>query len=249
MGQVANDTFICFDLETTGLDPVHDRIIEIAIVKFTFDGMIESFESLIDPEKMIPQDSIEIHNITNEMVIGKPKIQELLPDIIKRLSGHIIVGHGIKFDIDFILQACKRYDIPTRIGSAKYIDTLRLARLYGQSPTNSLEKLRMHFNIAEEGAHRAMNDVVVNIDVFKYLSQSFKTTESILKRLEKPVSLKTMPLGKHKGRPFSEIPTEYLRWALGKDFDEDLVFSIKTELKKRKDGNRFHQVANPFSEL
>ena len=89
----------------------------------------------------------------------------------------------------------------------------------------------------------------IPIEVFKYLSQSFKTTESIFKRLEKPIPLKLMPLGKHKGRPFSEIPTEYLRWALGKDFDQDLVFSIKTELKKRKDGHRFHQVANPFSEL
>lgn len=249
MGQVSKDTFICFDLETTGLDPVHDRIIEIAIAKFTYDGILQSYETLIDPEKIIPQETIEIHNITNDMVIGKPKIQELLPDIVKKLSGHIIVGHGIKLDLDFVVQACKRYDVPTLLNSCKYIDTLRLARLYGQSPVNSLEKLRMHFNIQDEGAHRAMSDVIVNIDVFKYLSQNFKTTESILQRLEKPILLRTMPLGKHKGRPFSEIPVEYLRWALGKDFDQDLVFSIKAELKKRKDGNRFQQVANPFSNL
>jgi DNA polymerase-3 subunit epsilon len=249
MGQIATDTFICFDLETTGLDPVNDRIIEIAIVKFTFDGTIDSYETLIDPEKIISPDSIAIHNITQDMVIDKPKIQDLLPAILKKLQGHVIVGHSIKLDLDFIIQACKRYDLPNMLTSCRYIDTLRLARLYGQSPTNSLEKLRVHFNISEEGAHRAMNDVVVNIDVFKYLSQSFKTTESIFKKLEKPILLKTMPLGKHKGRPFGEIPTEYLRWALGKDFDQDLVFSIKTELKKRKDGNRFHQIANPFSEL
>jgi DNA polymerase-3 subunit epsilon len=249
MGQITSDTFICFDLETTGLDPVNDRIIEIAIVKFTLDGTVESFETLVDPEKQIPQDSIEIHNITQDMVEGKPKIQEILPDILKKLAGHVIIGHGIKLDLDFVIQACKRYDIPTMLTSCRYIDTLRLARLYGQSPTNSLEQLRKHFNIADEGAHRAMNDVVVNIDVFKYLSQSFKTTESIFKRLEKPIHLKLMPLGKHKGRPFSDIPTEYLRWALGKDFDQDLIFSIKTELKKRNDGHRFHQLANPFSEL
>lgn len=249
MGQVATDTFICFDLETTGLDPVNDRIIEIAIAKFNYDGILESFETLIDPEKMIPQETIAIHNITEDMVIGKPKIEELLPSILKKLSGHVIIGHGIKLDIEFIVQACKRFEVPTTIGSCRYIDTLRLARLYGQSPTNSLEKLRMHFNIADEGAHRAMNDVIVNIDVFKYLTQNFKTTDSIFKRLENPIHLKTMPLGKHKGRPFHEIPTEYLRWALSKDFDQDLVFSIKSELKKRKDGNRFHQASNPFSGL
>ena len=249
MGQVATDTFICFDLETTGLDPFHDRIIEIAIAKFTYDGILESYETLIDPEKMIPQETIDIHNITNDMIVGKPKIQELLPDILKRLAGHVIIGHGIKLDIDFIVQACKRHDVPTTIGSCRHLDTLRLARLYGQSPVNSLEKLRLHFNIPEEGAHRAMSDVIVNIDVFKYLTQNFKTTDSIFKRLEKPILLKTMPLGKHKGRPFHEIPVEYLRWALSKDFDQDLVFSIKNELKKRKDGNRFHQVSNPFSDL
>lgn len=249
MGQVATDTFICFDLETTGLDPVEDRIIEIAIVKFNYNETFESYTTLVDPEKLIPQDSIEIHKITNDMIVGQPKIQDILPSILKKLQGHIIIGHGIRLDIEFILQACKRYDIPTMLGSARYIDTLRLARLYGQSPTNSLEKLRMHFNIADEGAHRAMNDVVVNIDVFKYLTQNFKTTESIMKRLETPILLKTMPLGKHKGRPFHEIPTEYLRWALTKDFDQDLVFSIKNELKKRKEGNRFHQAGNPFSNL
>lgn len=249
MGQLATDTFICFDLETTGLDPVHDRIIEIAIAKFNYTQILESYDTLIDPEKTIPQETIEIHKITNDMIVGQPKIQDLLPTILKKLQGHIIVGHGIRLDIEFILQACKRYDVPTMLGSCRYIDTLRLARLYGQSPTNSLEKLRMHFNIAEEGAHRAMNDVVVNIDVFKYLTQNFKTTDSIMKRLETPILLKTMPLGKHKGRPFHEIPTEYLRWALTKDFDQDLVFSIKNELKKRKEGNRFHQAGNPFSNL
>lgn len=249
MGQVATDTFICFDLETTGLDPVNDRIIEIAIVKFTYNDILDSYETLIDPEKLIPQETIEIHKITNDMVIGKPKIQDVLPAILKKLQGHVIIGHGIKLDIEFIVQSCKRHDIPTTLGSCRSIDTLRLARLYGQSPTNSLEKLRMHFNIADEGAHRAMNDVVVNIDVFKYLTQNFKTTDSIFKRLETPILLKTMPLGKHKGRPFHEIPTEYLRWALSKDFDQDLVFSIKNELKKRKDGNRFHQAGNPFSNL
>ena len=58
-----------------------------------------------------------------------------------------------------------------------------------------------------------------------------------------------MPLGKHKGRPFSEIPIEYLLWAANKDFDQDLMFSIRSELKKRKSGSLFKQAANPFSQL
>lgn len=249
MGNLESDIFVCLDCETTGLDPKQDRIIEIGFVMFTLEKTLESYETLIDPEMVIPEASIAIHHITQNQVAGKPKIQEVLPEILKRLRGHIIVGHGIKLDIEFIANTAERHNIPCQIRNQPYIDTLRLARLYGQSPVNSLERLRQHFNIEEEGAHRAMSDVVVNIEVFKFLSQSFKTTEELLKRLQNPILLKTMPLGKHKGRPFSDIPMDYLQWALKKDFDEDLTFSIRNELKKRKTGKSFSQQANPFFEL
>lgn len=249
MGLLKNDTFICLDCETTGLEADKDRIIEVAAVIFKGDEILNTYETLIDPELLISPESIEIHHITDAMVAGKPKIHEILPDLLKFIGRHIIVGHGIPFDIAFIGNNAKRLSIPCNISSQQYIDTLRLARLYGESPINSLEKLRQHFNIAAEGAHRAMNDVMVNIEVFKFLTQNYKTTEQILERLKKPILLKNMPLGKHKGRPFSEIPNEYLQWASNKDFDQDLMFSIRSELKKRKSGSLFGQIANPFSTL
>ncbi len=243
------DIFVCLDLETTGLDPKEDLIIEVAAARFSFDGIIDTFESLVDPEAPIPPPSIAIHHITDAMVAGKPKIQEILPSLLKFLGAYIVIGHGIPFDIAFVAQAAKRYQIPCKLESQLYLDTLRMARLYGESPTNSLEKLRQHFNIAPEGAHRAMNDVVVNIEVFKYLANNYKTTEQLIERLKKPIPLRAMPLGKHKGRPFSDIPIEYLLWAANKDFDQDLLFSIRSELKKRKKGNLFGQAASPFSSL
>ncbi len=251
MGQLNKDVFVCYDLETTGLDATQDRIIEIACVRFTFNEVLETFETLIDPGCPISQESIAIHHITDAMVEGKPKIESVLSSVVKFLGKEILVGHGIQMDISFISAACKRHSVPCQIESQTYIDTLRLARLYGESPMNSLEKLREHFNIAPEGAHRAMSDVIVNIEVFKYLSKQFKTTEQLLERLKRPILLKNMPLGKHKGRPFSEIPIEYLQWAIHKDFDQDLIFSIRTELNRRKKGrgNLFSQAGNPFSSL
>ncbi len=249
MGLLHKDVFVCIDCETTGLEAKTDRIIEIAVVKFTLEKIIDRYETLIDPEIAISESSMAIHHISQDMVEGKPKIQEVLPEIFQRAKGHILVGHGIKLDIDFVAESASRFHIANGIKSQPIVDTLRLARLYGQSPVNSLERLRQHFNIEEEGAHRAMNDVMVNIEVFKYLSHSFKTTEEMMARLSKPILLKTMPLGKHKGRPFSEVPTEYLQWAINKGFDEDLSFSLKTELKKRKTGKNFGQFINPFSEL
>ena len=183
------------------------------------------------------------------MVAGKPRILEILPQLLEFLGNHIIIGHGIEFDIALIVNAADQYAIPHRLQHVRFIDTLRLARLYGESPTNSLEQLRQHFNVPNEGAHRAMNDVVVNIEVFKHLAKRFRTTEQIFDILSRPILMKAMPLGPHKGRPMKEVPVEYLRWAVTKDFDQDLIFSIKTELKRRKGGNLFSQSGNPFANL
>jgi DNA polymerase-3 subunit epsilon len=249
MGLLKLEVFVCLDCETTGLDVEQDRIIEVALSKFTFDSTLESFETLIDPECLIPESSREIHKISQDMVMGKPKVTEVLPQVFSMLKHHIVVGHGIAFDLKMLEMAAKRACVPSPLENIRSVDTLRLARLYGESPTNSLEILRRHFNIEAEGAHRAMSDVKVNIEVFKHLVGSFKTTEQLLQRLEKPILLKTMPLGKHKGRRFDEIPIDYLQWAANKDFDQDLLYSIRLELKNRKRGNQFEQASNPFSHL
>ncbi len=249
MGALNKETFVCLDCETTGLDYETDQVIEVAVVRFNFDQFIDTFETLIDPQMLIPEASMAIHHINDAMVQGKPKIFEVLPQVLDFIGSSIIIGHGIQTDITFLHNAAKKHNIRNKLSGHPFVDTLRLARLYGESPTNSLEMLRKHFNIADEGAHRAMNDVVVNIEVFKYLANHFKTTEQMIERLKSPIALKAMPLGKYKGRPFSEISFEYLRWASHQKFDQDLLFSLKQELKKRKRGSQFGQAANPFSNL
>ena len=249
MGLINQEIFVCVDCESTGLDPEQDRLIEVAARRFTFDKVFQEYEALVDPQCEIPKVSQEIHKISPEMLQGKPKVHEILPDLFKIIERHILVGHGIGFDIALLIAEAKRHGIATTIGKQPFIDTLRMARLYGESPVNSLEKLRQHFNIEAEGAHRAMNDVIVNIEVFKYLSKDYKTTEQLLKILQKPIKLKLMPLGKHKGRRLDEIPIEYLLWAERKDFDQDLLYSIRSELRNRKKGGGFEQSTNPFANL
>lgn len=249
MTQHFKETFVCIDCETTGLDPRADRIIEVAAVKFTIEETLDTYESLIDPESIIPESSIEIHHITQDMVAGKPKIGELLPDILNLIGSHVIVGHGVGFDIEVLALAAERAGIPCNLRQNRFLDTLRMARLYGDSPSNSLEQLRMHFHIPLEIAHRAMSDVIVNVEVFKSLAKDYKSTAHIFEALSRPIQLKNMPLGKHKGRPMREVPLEYLRWAATKDFDQDLLYTIRSELKRRKQGNLFSQATNPFGGL
>lgn len=249
MPSLENEVLICLDCESTGLDPKNDLIIEVAVVKFDFHQIYERCEFLVNPGVLIPKESMAIHNITDEMVQDKPPIEEVLADVLKMVGNHIIVGHGILFDMELLACAAERAKIPTRVRSNRFFDTLRLARLYGGSPQNSLEQLCKHFNISYDGAHRAMTDVMMNIEVFKFLSQKFKTTEQIFKVLSKPILLKEFPFGKHKGRSMKEIPVDYLQWAANKDFDQDLLFTVRTELSRRKKGNQFSQMANPFQNL
>lgn len=249
MGLIQKETFVCLDCEFTGLDPDKDRILEVAAVRFTLENTMGSYESLVDPECIISEESIAIHHITQDMIQGKPKIKDILPTLLTFIGNDILVGHGVSFDIVWLEKAAERAGMLTTLKNNRTLDTLRMARLYGESPVNSLDFLRQHFNIEPEGAHRAMSDVIVNMEVFKRLSKDYKTVEALFDALSKPVLLKNMPLGKHKGRSFKDIPLEYLLWAARKDFDQDLLFSIRSELKRRKKGNLFTQVGNPFNDL
>lgn len=249
MGLMHKEQFVCIDCETTGLDPQKDRIIEVGVVCFTLSENLDSFESLIDPQCEISETSIAIHHITPDMIQGKPTIDAVLPMILPLIGKRTIVGHGVGFDIELLAVAADRCGIPHKLRHHAYLDTLRMARLYGESPTNSLQQLRCHFNIEPEGAHRAMSDVLVNIDVFRYLAKQYKTLEQLFDVLARPIQMKIMPLGKHKGRPLKEVPLEYLLWAANKDFDKDLLFSIRSEIKRRKKGGLFSQASNPFSDL
>ena len=249
MSQIHKESFICLDCETTGLNTKEDRVIEVSATRFIISKNIETYESLIDPRVIIPEESIAIHHISQDMVEGKPTIDTILSSLFQFIGNEIIVGHGIEFDLNILHEEALRHKIPSNLQNQTFIDTLRLARLYGESPVNSLQGLRKHFNIPEQMAHRAGDDVIINIEVFKHLIKPFRSTKEILERLKKPIPMKTMPLGKHKGRPFKEIPLTYLKWARHQKFDLDLMFSIESELKKRKRGNHFLQASNPFGDL
>lgn len=249
MSLLEDETFVCIDCESTGLDPKADRIIEVAAAKFSIKDVYDKYESLVNPECIIPESSIEIHHITQDMVQGKPLIKEILPELLKFIGRSVLVGHGVGFDVDLIATAAEREGIHCTLRHNRILDTLRMARIYGDSPTNSLEQLRKHFNIELEGAHRAMNDVVVNIHVFRHLAKRYKTLKQLFDVLSKPVMIKTMPLGPHKGRVMSDVPLQYLLWAANKDFDQDLLYSIRSEINRRKKGGLFNQSANPFSGL
>lgn len=94
--------FVVFDLETTGLDPKKERIVEIGAVKFDRRGPIGRFSVLIDPQRPMPPEASKVNGITDSMLKGKPDIAKVMPDFLRFIEGAVLVAHNAPFDCSFV---------------------------------------------------------------------------------------------------------------------------------------------------
>lgn len=147
------------DLETTGTGPKRDRITEVAIVR-TEDGCVtERWSSLVDPCTPIPDQIQQLTGISDRMVAGAPRIEELLPEIERLLEGASMVAHNAKFDAGFLRHAFARLELPF---DYPVLCTLRLSRaLYPRHKRHNLDALISRFQLTVETRHRAMADAEV----------------------------------------------------------------------------------------
>ena len=155
---------VIFDVETTGLSPERgDRIVEFAAIKVKEGRIISSLESLINPLCGIPQEAQNIHNITNEMVAQAPTAREFLPKVLDFIGGACLVGHNIKFDMDFL---CYELSLMGRRlnESTPAIDTIKMAkRLLPQLSTYRLGNLAQYFGANVQETHRALADCKLTV--------------------------------------------------------------------------------------
>jgi len=158
-------SFVAFDFETTGLDPLRDRIIEVAAIRFE-DGIIsERFVTLVNPERNIPTMITEITGISNSMVQDAPKEGMIIDDLLNFLDDDPLVAHNINFDHSFLKQLCKRHDKVNR-EFIRY-DTLQLSRsLLFEQPVFNLSALAEYYSLSSEGAHRAEKDTENTGEIF-----------------------------------------------------------------------------------
>ncbi len=153
--------YIAFDVETTGLDSIHDRIIEIGAVQFVDGQPIKRFSSLVNPEKSIPASATSINHITNKMVATAPTEQEISADLIEFLGDAIngetvMCAHNASFDFKFLCAMLSRLGYNA---SFQYIDTLTLSRTHIKGLANYKQStLEQYFGLVNENAHRAVSD-------------------------------------------------------------------------------------------
>ncbi|WP_300408074.1 PolC-type DNA polymerase III [Lagierella sp.] len=159
-----NDSFVVFDIETTGFSKVRDRIIEIGAVKVKDGKIVDEFNQLINPNVQLPQKIIEITNITDSMLIDKPTIDKVLPEFMDFVSDATLVAHNAEFDIGFIRENCKREKIEF---VNAYLDTLALCRgVFPNLKNHKLDTISKHLNVSLENHHRACDDAMATAQIF-----------------------------------------------------------------------------------
>lgn len=154
---------IALDIETTGLNPREDKITEIAAIRFDGEKILDSYQTLVNPERPIPSNITQLTHITNDMVRGAPKILEVLDPLAKFVGSDPIIGHNIGFDLSFLYQGNILKKNPV-------FDTYELAAVLMPSATRyNLSALGQQLGIQNEEAHRALSDCQTTIHVFNKL--------------------------------------------------------------------------------
>ncbi|WP_010269461.1 PolC-type DNA polymerase III [Paenibacillus senegalensis] len=156
---LADATYVVFDIETTGLSVMENKIIEIAGVKMKNGEEIERFTRFVNPHERIPYHITQLTNITDDMVVGAPELEDVLPEFVEFVGDAVLVAHNASFDMGFIQHKLKT------IGHAELtnpaLDTLEMARLlYPAMKNHRLNTLADKFKVSLENHHRAIDDSI-----------------------------------------------------------------------------------------
>ena len=164
-GQSLDDTFVVFDIETTGLSKETESITEIGAVKVVDGKIIDRFSTFVNPERPIPAEITKLTGITNEMVADAPVITEILPKFLEFCQDAVLVAHNANFDTGFIrLNAERKCGIEVK---NTILDTLELSRaLLPELKKHKLDIICEKLGVSLEGHHRAVNDAEATAEVF-----------------------------------------------------------------------------------
>ncbi|QFJ55518.1 PolC-type DNA polymerase III [Pseudobutyrivibrio xylanivorans] len=163
-GQSLRDQYVVFDIETTGVNPRTSKIIEIGAVKIKDGEVIDKFSEFINPQVPISYKTTELTSITDDMVIGAPTIDVILPKFMDFCKDSILVAHNAIFDTAFIKHNCHllglEYDFT-------HVDTMEVARyLHPNNARFNLDAVCKMENVVNEHHHRAIADAEVTAKIF-----------------------------------------------------------------------------------
>lgn len=168
-------TFVAFDVETTGLSPVANRLVELSGVRFSQNReSFETFSTLINPEVPIPKEVTAIHGITDDMVTHSPKFKAAVENFVNWAGEEsVFMAHNANFDVEFVRVNLARAGLPCP--SNHVVDTLTLAREFlRETPNHQLKTVVEHLDLPRGDYHRALADSVHVKNAFLKMSETYK---------------------------------------------------------------------------
>ena len=227
-------TFAVIDVETTGLDPQTDRIVEVACLRMAGGTIVERFSTLIDPERPIGPAASAIHGIYDRDVAGAPRLDDVAATLRRLTHDATVVGHNVRFDLGFL--SC--------LSSRPSLCTLQLARRLVDAPDYRNETLRRLLGVAVEvdlPPHRAASDAAVTAAVLRELLTRYEgksgdgSLRSLLATISRPVPLERFTFGKYRDATIRSVPTGYLKWIVAEGFHNwpDVRHTAMLELTQR----------------
>ncbi|MBE6365689.1 MAG: 3'-5' exonuclease [Lentisphaerae bacterium] len=161
--------FTVFDVETTGMSPSRDRIIQIGAVRIDKDGYISRFNSFVNPGRKIPDSLVCVHHISDEMVASAPNFSQVGREFLTFANGSTLVAHNARFDLGFLQESLARTGLP--LWKGRTLDTLRLIKTtHPGLPSYKLQSLRAIFQLDSSDdmqAHRADADVEWTLQILE----------------------------------------------------------------------------------
>jgi DNA polymerase III subunit alpha, Gram-positive type len=159
-------TYVVFDIETTGLSAVRDKIIEIGAVKIVAGQISEKFQRFVNPEEDLSEFTKEFTGITDDMVKGVPNISVILPEFLSFIKGAVLVAHNALFDVGHIREKALQLELP--FDEPMVIDTFNLARYFYANDLKrfNLKAVSKLFKVKLEQHHRAEDDAMATANIW-----------------------------------------------------------------------------------
>ncbi|MDE2106254.1 MAG: DUF3820 family protein [Patescibacteria group bacterium] len=218
-------SILVLDTETTGLSAEEDRVCEIAVVEVDprQRTMGQFAQSLVNPGRGIPHQASAVHHLTDSHVEGAPGLEEVLDRLVPA-GVEAYCAHNAQFDRGFLIG------LPDR----PWVCTWKCAKaVWSEAPSYSNQVLRYWLKLdvpllTGRGAypHSALYDALTTAQILLKLLEE-KSVEELVEISGRPVLLKKMTFGKHKGTLFSEVPKDYRAWLRRQpDLDDDLKYTL-----------------------
>jgi ATP-dependent DNA helicase DinG len=202
--------YVVCDLETTGLDPLTDRIIEIGIVRVQQGEIAATYHTMVNPGIPLPLKIKRITGIDDCDLVNARPITVVMNDVIDFIGDDAIVGHNIRFDLDFLSAA---YGLPF---NNPHYDTVELARLVlPDAPSHRLEALCAALNIETAGSHRALSDAMATAHLMVLLAQKIRS-------LDPGILIKLNKLLHEAHSEWNELASEFIKEILKKFPDKKI---------------------------